>query len=89
MKSQQDNSLIIVLIVLIVFIFFGGFSMMGFGGMGMYGMMGYGNSYLCSSVGGIWCYLPILNFIFMLLMLIVFVVLVTWIVRRLQNGVTK
>jgi hypothetical protein len=84
MKNKEDNSILIVALVVLLFLFFGGFGMMN---VGMYGMhMTYGNSQLCSTVGGIWCYLSILNLFFMLLMLTLFTVLVIWIVRKLQNG---
>lgn len=82
--KRRDDSILIAAIVLLLFLFFGGFGMMNFGMYGMHSI--YGNALLCSSIGGMWCYLPILNFIFMLLMLIVFTFLTIWIVRRLQSG---
>lgn len=84
--KKQDNGLIIAFIILIGVIFFSGFGMMGFGGMGMYGMMGYGNSYLCSNVGGIWCYVPILGFLFMALFWVVIILLVIWVVKQIQKS---
>lgn len=83
--KKQDNTLIIVLVVVFSILLFSGFGMMGFGS-GMYGMMGYGNDYLCSNAGGIWCYMPIFGFLFMILFWVVVVLLVVWIVRQLQNG---
>ncbi|MEK6908774.1 MAG: hypothetical protein AABX23_01845 [Nanoarchaeota archaeon] len=83
-NKKQDNGLVIVLIILVI-VLFSGFSMMSFGGYGMMGMMGYGNSYLCSQIGGIWCYFPIFGFLFMILSLVVFIVLLVWIVKQLQN----
>lgn len=84
MRNRNDESILIAALVILLFFFFGGFGMMNFGMHGMHSI--YGNAYLCSSVGGIWCYLPVLNFVFMLLMLILFTVLIIWIVRKLQNG---
>lgn len=82
--KTQDDSILIAAIVLLLFLFFGGFGMMNFGMYGMHSM--YGNAYLCSSIGGVWCYLPLLNFVFVIFMLIVFVILIVWIIKRLQNG---
>lgn len=84
--KEQNNGLIIGLIVLIVVIFFSGFGMMGFSGMRMYGMMGYGSNYLCSNIGGIWCYIPIFGFLFMSLFWIVMILLVVWIVKQIQKS---
>jgi hypothetical protein len=51
--------------------------------MGMMG--GYGNPFLCSNIGGIWCYFPIFNFVFMLLFITIIILLVIWIVKKLQG----
>lgn len=82
---KEDNTLLIVLVVLILVLLFGGFGMMGFGGMMNTGMMGYGNPYLCSQVGGIWCYFPIFSFILMLLFIVAFILLVVWLVKKQGN----
>lgn len=84
--KKQDNTLIIVLAVIIALFLFSGFGMMGYGGYGMMGMMGYGNNYLCSTAGGIWCYIPIWGLFFMLLFWVVIALLVVWVARTLQNG---
>jgi hypothetical protein len=80
---KNDNTWVIIVAVLAFVIVFSGFGMMGFGGMGMMG--GYGNPFLCSNIGGIWCYFPIFNFVFMLLFITIIILLVIWIVKKLQG----
>lgn len=81
--KNQDNTLIYALIALLVIILLGGSSMMRFGGMG--GMMGYGNNYLCSNAGGIWCYFPIFGFILMVIFWIVIILLIIYIIKQIQK----
>lgn len=84
MRKQDNNILIIVLVVLLLVLLLGGFGMMGFSGYGMKGMM-YGNNYLCSTSGGIWCYFPIFGFIFNLVFWIAIFVLIYLILKNLSS----
>ena len=80
--KKQDNTLVIGLIVLLVVLLFGGF--------GMKSMMGgYGNSYLCSQVGGIWCYWPSTGFLFMFIFWSVVILLIVLIVKHFQKRGAK
>lgn len=84
-KNQKDTLLIAVLVFLFVLVFFGGFGMMGFGEFG--GMMGgYGNNYMCSHMGGIWCYWPSFGWIINILIVVALVLFIIWIVKQIQNG---
>ena len=88
--KKQDNPLVIGLIVLLVVLLFGGFGIMGFGGFGMKSMMGgYGNSYLCSQVGGIWCYWPSTGFLSMFIFWSVVILLIVLIVKHFQKRGAK
>lgn len=82
-RNQDNTTLIVVLIVLLVLVGFLGFGMMGFGGM----MGRYGNTWMCSHMGGIWCYWPSFGWVTQVLVVIALVLFIIWIVRQLkQNG---
>ena len=76
MVQKNDNTLAIVLIVLL----FGGF---GFGMMG-----NYGSPWMCSHMGGIWCYWPT-GGLFMLIMpaliIVALVLFIVWLVKQIQK----
>jgi len=85
MRNQKNIAIILVISILFLFLF-SGFGMMGFSGFGMHNMVyGYGNDYLCSQVGGIWCYFSIFNFVFMALFWIIVIVLIVWLIEQIQN----
>jgi protein-S-isoprenylcysteine O-methyltransferase Ste14 len=84
---KNENIIIIVLAVILAIFLLGGFGMMGFGGM-MHG--GYGSGYLCSNVGGIWCYWPnwigIFSFIIQVLIVVILILLILWLTKQISNS---
>lgn len=75
MKIDQ-NQTIILIVALIVLISLGSFGM--YGGM----MGGYGNSFMCSHMGGVWCYWPSFGWLIQILIIAILVIII---VKLTQN----
>lgn len=76
MNKMEDKNIIIAVIIIIAIILFSGAGMMGFGSYGnMFNMMNY--SFLGFGI--------ILGWIINLLLIIIFVLVIIWLIKQIQN----
>ncbi len=75
--AKNDNTTILIIIIVLVVFLGSGFGMMGFGGMGGFGMM---NWMMYGGYG-----FNIFSLIFNILITIALVLLISWLVKKLQT----
>ncbi|GEM_PF-5130257 len=73
MKSDSNNTALIVVLVILVVFLFGGFGMMSFGG----------NSWMYQMMGNYWYGGWIFGFLFNILALVALILFVVWLIRKL------